>query len=136
VGVAVYGGKVTRDKVEDQIASTDLSRAFLSQQGVSYAAAQARREAWCAAGLNRAVCVRVHVVLPGGPEAPIGSENEKETSVNGGSVQPLAAGVERDVMVTLDASNAHLLLGPRNTNKELYELLQIATGTKAKDWKG
>jgi len=136
VGVAVYGGMVTRDKVEDQVASTDLSCAFLSQQGVTYAAVQARREAWCAARLNRAVSVRVHVVLPGGPEAPVGSENEKESSVNGGSMQALAAGVERDVMVTLDASNVHLLLGPRSTNKELYELLQIATGTEASDWKG
>ena len=130
---AVYAGKVTSDKTEDQMRSADLSRSFLSKKGELYPAARSRRERWCAAGLQRTVCVRVLVALPIGDEPP---PLETKMFTAGGRRQEMPA--EHDVVVQLDRTNVHLLLGAKDVpgNASVYELLAMATGTEVGQWGG
>lgn len=75
-----------------------------------YPAVLARHEAWCAAGLHRTTCVRMHVVLFGEPELSDDPTEVKVEMVEGGAESRVTG--ERNVLVTLDAPNAYLLLGP------------------------
>ena len=145
LGVAVYSGKVTSDKVANQFSSSDMSRAYLSTRGLSYNAAKANREAWCREGLDKTVALRVHVSLPTSKtEPPTSQLFYRETKVEGSGApvwfvskksmtaadMVIAAG-KNDFIVDLDKSNVHLLLGkPADTPETgaLYELLKIATG--------
>ena len=106
----MYSERVTpppKAKTTDQADSTD---SFLSQEGAVYPAVLARHEAWCAAGLHRTTCVRMHVVLFGEPELSDDPTEVKVEMVEGGAESRVTG--ERNVLVTLDAPNAYLLLGP------------------------
>ena len=113
--------------------SADLSRAFLSKQGKVYPAVKARRERWCRAGLHKTVCLRVLLALPLGDEPPA---VEAKLVTAGGSVSQSPA--ESDVVVQLDQTNVHLLLGESHApeNAGVYELLAMATGTEPQKWGG
>ena len=146
IGVAVYSASVTSSKVTNQFSSTDLSRAYLSADGNEYPAASASRHAWFDLGLHKTVALRVHVSLPASSfEPPSDQRFFRETS-EAGSGQPVQLpseqGVQRrsqtralesnrgelDVIVNLDKSNVHLLLGePSGAVRALYELLKVAT---------
>ena len=150
LGVAVYSGNVTSDKVANQFSSTDMSRAYLSARGSTYDAAKTNREAWCREGLDKTVALRVHLSLPTSKTEPPASQlYYRETKVEGSGAPVLLPSVERtttrrqaaaadseaapcesDVIVNLDKSNVHLLLGKPADLPEvnaLYELLKIAT---------
>ena len=137
---ACYSDFVDAAKVRDQFRSADLSRSYLSMTDEIYDSVESQRKAWCAAGLHRSICVRVLVALPKGfcdldPRY-------KVTAVKGSSlVKGVRFGTETamgepDVVVQLDMSNVHLLLGPKSDNADLYQLLALATRTEVSQWGG
>ena len=147
LGSAVYSRSVTKAKDVSQFASTDMSRAYLSAAGREYDGAKARRQAWCEKGLHRTVAVRVHVSLPVAEKPPPTEQlYARETKVEGSGRPTLlvsgerpatrrqsgaaTAAEEEDVVVNLDKSNVHLLLGKPGDSPELkalYDLLKVAT---------
>ena len=130
---AVYTDKVAEDKVKDQMHSGDLSRSFLSKQNRVYPAVKTRRDKWCAAGLHQTVCMRVLVALPIGDDPP---SLEPKMANSDATQQEMPA--EHDVVVQLDRTNVHLLLGAKDApgNANVYELLAMATGTDVGQWGG
>ena len=130
---AVYTDKVAEDKVKDQMHSGDLSRSFLSKQNRVYPAVKTRRDKWCAAGLHQTVCMRVLVALPIGDDPP----SLEPKMANSDATQQEMPG-EHDVVVQLDRTNLHLLLGAKDApgNANVYELLAMATGTDVGQWGG
>ena len=92
-----------------------------------------RRERWCRAGLHKTVCVRVLLALPVGDDPP---PLEEKLATAGGTRRETPA--EPDVVIQLDRTNVHLLLGARDApgNGGVYELLAMATGTELATWGG
>jgi hypothetical protein len=84
----------------------------------------------CKNGLHKTRTIRVCVNLPFGPDTTedIG---EKEASVNGGTFKAMS-GEDEDMLVTLDRTNIHLLLGKEKDMEDVYMLLKVAT----KCWDG
>ena len=81
--------------------------------------------------------LRVHVCLPYAPAADQYRNQlyARETKPNGSpSPQPIAVGTaasQQDIIMNIDRSNIHLILGKASDseeNKILYDLLKIATG--------
>ena len=137
---ACYSDFVDAAKARDQFRSADLSRSYLSKTDKIYDSVESQRKDWCDAGLHRSICVRVLVALPKG-FCELDPRN-KVTVVDGVSlVKNKWVGMETivgepDVVVQLDMSNVHLLLGPKSDNADLYQLLALATRTEVSQWGG
>jgi hypothetical protein len=123
---AVYSGTVTSAKVNDQIKSADMSRAFLSKEkGTVYDATSKRRKEWFKLGLHKTRTIRVCVTLPHGPQPEV-DVGEKETTEEGGKLEQ-TSGDDLDLLITLDRTNIHLLIGNDPRYKDIYTLLKVAT---------
>ena len=137
---ACYSDRVDAAKVRDQFRSADLSRSYLSTADEIYKSAESQRKDWCTAGLHRSICVRVLVALPKG--ICVLDSRHKITAVEGLTLDDgVFVGAETitgepDVVVQLDMSNVHLLLGPKSENADLYQLLALATRTEVSQWGG
>ena len=135
-----YSDCVHAVKVRDQFRSADFSRSYLSTADEIYKSAESQRKDWCTAGLHSSICVQVLVALPTGI-CELDSRH-KITAVEGLTLDDgvfvgaeMIAG-EPDVVVQLDMSNVHLLLGPKSDNADLYQLLALATRTEVSQWGG
>ena len=112
--------EVPHDKVYSQTLSTAMRNVYKDAAARAVNDAKART-AWEAKSLDKVHAVRVHVSLPGW--------GTDDSSL--GSVRPEDAG---DLVVHLDQSNVHHLLGPDRHG--LYALLAVATDTPLKGWGG
>jgi len=130
VSVAVYTGSVLSSKVEIDHLSTDLSRSYLSKLNRIYPATKKRRTAWFDAGMHLTKCLRIHVALPFGQAAV--TRKPKIKTLDGSLTEESMADemTDDDVVVNLDRSNLHLLIGGPSVSQahqKLYALLKDVT---------
>ena len=132
VAYKAYNNVVPKDKCLDQINSSDLSRAYLTQQdGVGNT--KEKRLIWCKNGLHETICLRVIVSLPAAGykiESPGDKLDHKRIKIRESN---------SDVIVHLDKTNIYKLLGKENSSgvpKGLYDILAYITNTKKEEWGG
>jgi hypothetical protein len=120
LGITMWSERVPRGKIRSQLKSTASDNAYKDKTGMEVNEnCVEQREEWERRGLHKTKAVRVHVSLPGFKEDATGLDNFGD-----------------DLVVHLDASNIHHLLGP--DHRGLYKLLAVATATKAdaETWPG
>jgi hypothetical protein len=118
LGITMWTERVPGAKMRSQILSTSMGNAYKNTTATAVNKnCTAVRSEWERLGLDKVKAVRVHVSLPGFSADDMGLDQ-----------------FDDDVVVHLDRTNIHHLLGPDRHG--LYQLLAVATQTKRGEWGG
>ncbi len=125
LGCACYTDIVDKDKVKEQIRSTDMSRAYLKANvDEVYAQVESRREDWVKADLHKTVALRLHICLPRISDGArqlyntklqrIGMVLPQNDSMNGSANGNASSNAQDDIK--------------SNTNKDVSDKFEIVNG--------
>jgi len=125
LGCACYTDIVDKDKVKEQIRSTDMSRAYLKANADEvYAQVESRREDWVKADLHKTVALRLHICLPRISDGTrqlyntklqrIGMVLPQNDSMNGSANGNASSNAQDDIK--------------SNTNKDVSDKFEIVNG--------
>jgi hypothetical protein len=147
LGSKVYSDTVPTKKAISQFRSTDPSRCYLQKDSDTIINDE-RREAWTNANLHLTRAVRINITLPKTTHNAyegcyefagcLGKLVKEKIKVNEKFVVKEEFEMcekEQDLIVNLDMTNIHLLIGEnKDQNEPLYRLMAVATKTDVKEW--
>ncbi|KAG9307040.1 hypothetical protein G9A89_000207, partial [Geosiphon pyriformis] len=129
LGSKVYSRNIPSDKILEQYRSTDMSRAYFEKtRDIASVTSTQRRDSWMKANLHKVVSIRIHIALPlpvkGAYEA-ISKDDKKRVG---------ESTTEQDLIVNLDMTNIHWLIGSKSDNMSFYRLLANITLRDLNEW--